>query len=148
MILLCGGEKRLQDSDIKQAKKYWKAMKRGAKHVPAAAPQDEWLIEQLRDPEMSVAYLNAALAEGDQAAFMLALRNVAKARGGVAAVARHAGMNRVALSRALSQKGNPELYSLSRILDAAGLRLLIASRERRARRTRSQSPRGRIARAA
>ena len=40
------------------------------------------------------------LAEGDQAAFMPALRNVAKARGGVAAMARETGMNRVALSRA------------------------------------------------
>jgi len=50
-------------------------------HAPAV-PQDEWLIEQLRDPEMSVAYLNASLAKGEQAAFMLALRNVAKASGG------------------------------------------------------------------
>ena len=77
-------------------------MKREPRNLPAAAPQSEWLTVQLRDAELSAEYLNAALAEGDQAAFMLALRNVAKARGGVAAVARHAGMNRVALSRALS----------------------------------------------
>ena len=86
-------------------------MKRG-KDLPAVA-QDDWLTDQLRDPELSVAYLNAALAEGDQAAFMLALRNVAKARGGVAALARETGMNRVALSRALSESGNPELRSLN-----------------------------------
>jgi len=103
-------------------------MKREPKNLPAAAPQGEWLTEQLRDAELSAEYLNAALAEGDQAAFMLALRNVAKARGGVAAVARHAGMNRVALSRALSGTGNPELRSLTRILDASGLKLLVASR--------------------
>ena len=102
-------------------------MKREPKNR-AAAPQDEWLTEQLRDAELSAEYLNAALADGDQAAFMLALRNVAKARGGgVAAVARHAGMNRVALSRALSGTGNPELRSLTRILDASGLKLLVAS---------------------
>ena len=53
-------------------------MKRG-RNLPAE-DQGEWLTEQLRDPELCVAYLNAALAEGDQAAFMLALRNVAKAR--------------------------------------------------------------------
>jgi probable addiction module antidote protein len=47
---------------------------------------------------------------------MLALRNVAKARGGVAALARETGMNRVALSRALSESGNPELRSLTKIL--------------------------------
>ena len=103
-------------------------MKREPRNLSAAAPQNEWLTEQLRDAELSAEYLNAALAEGDQAAFMLALRNVAKARGGVAAVARHAGMNRVALSRALSGTGNPELRSLTRILDASGLKLLVASR--------------------
>ena len=103
-------------------------MKREPRNLPAAAPQDEWLTEQLRDAELSAEYLNAALAEGDQAAFMLALRNVAKARGGIAAVARRAGMNRVAVSRALSGTGNPELRSLIRILDASGLKLLVASR--------------------
>jgi len=103
-------------------------MKREPRNLPAAVAQDEWLTEQLRDAELSAEYVNAALAEGDQAAFMLALRNVAKARGGVAAVARHAGMNRVAVSRALSGTGNPELRSLTRILDAAGLKLLVASR--------------------
>ena len=105
-------------------------MSKGQKNPPAAVPQDDWLAEQLRDPELSAEYLNAALAEGDQAAFMLALRNVAKARGGVAAVARETGMNRIALSRALSGTGNPELRSLTKILDASGLRLLVASQVR------------------
>ena len=98
-------------------------------HHHATADQGEWLTEQLRDPELSVAYLNAALSEGDQAAFMLALRNVAKARGGVATMARQTGMNRVALSRALSQSGNPELRSLTRILEASGLQLAVVSRD-------------------
>ena len=44
----------------------------------AVVPDDE----QLRDPELAAEYLNTALADGDQAAFMLALRNVAKARSG------------------------------------------------------------------
>jgi probable addiction module antidote protein len=93
-----------------------------------AENQADWLTEQLRDPELSVSYLNAALAEGDQAAFMLALRNVARARGGVAAMARETGMNRVALSRALSERGNPELRSLSRILEASGLQFIVVSK--------------------
>ncbi len=105
-------------------------MRREKKHVPAAVPQDEWLSEQLRDRELAVAYLNAALDEGDQAGFMLALRNVAKARGGVAMLARLTGMNRVALSRALSVNGNPELRNLTRILDASGMRIVVASKGR------------------
>jgi probable addiction module antidote protein len=107
-------------------------MKR-ARNLPAE-DQGEWLTQQLRDPELCVAYLNAALAEGDQAAFMLALRNVAKARGGVAAMARETGMNRVALSRALSEAGNPELRSLTRILEASGLEFKVVPKRRDSRR--------------
>ena len=102
-------------------------MRHARKHAPAAVPHEDWLLEQLRDAELAAEYLNAALAEGDQAAFMLALRDVAKARGGVAAVARETGLNRVALWRSLSVEGNPELGSLNRILEATGLRLVIAS---------------------
>lgn len=109
-------------------------MKRG-KNLPAE-DQGEWLAEQLRDPELCVAYLNAALAEGDQAAFMLALRNVAKARGGVAAMARETGMNRVALSRALSEAGNPELRSLTKILEASGLEFKVVPKAKGARQRR------------
>jgi probable addiction module antidote protein len=107
-------------------------MKRG-KNLPAE-DQREWLTQQLRDPELCVAYLNAALAESDQALFMLALRNVAKARGGVSAMARETGMNRVALSRALSEAGNPELRSLTKILEASGLEFKVVPKKRGAQR--------------
>src|SRR5713226_8305419 len=95
--------------------------------VPPAVPQEGWLLQRLQDAELAAAYLNAALAEGDQGAFMLALRQVAKARRGVSTVVRHTGLNRASLTRALSAKGNPELSSLNRILRATGLRLVIAS---------------------
>src|SRR5574340_969929 len=42
------------------------------------------LIESLRDPCEAAAYLNAAIEEGDRAVFLLALRNVAEAHGGMA----------------------------------------------------------------
>ena len=67
---------------------------------------------------------------------MLALRDVAKARGGVAGVARDTGLNRVALWRSLSAEGNPELDSLNRILEATGLRLVIASAKKATSRRR------------
>jgi hypothetical protein len=72
---------------------------------------------------------------------MLALRNVAKARGGVTALARETGMNRVALSRALSESGNPELRSLIKILDASGLQFVVVTKShgRRARRRHGRS---------
>lgn len=107
-------------------------MKSERKAVPAAVPHEDWLHGQLNDAEFAAEYLNAALVEGDQAAFMLALRDVARARGGITAVARRTGMNRVALTRALSESGNPELRSLTKILDASGVRLqFVAQRARR-----------------
>jgi DNA-binding phage protein len=93
-------------------------MRRGS-DVPAVR-QDGWLIDQLRDAELSIAYLNAALAQGDHAAFMQALGNVTKARG------------------ARSQSGKPALRSLIKMLDASGLQLAVVSkrppRSKRARR--------------
>ena len=56
---------------------------------------------------------------------MLALRQVAMAQGGIAAVARRARLTREAAYRILSKVGNPELRSLSAILAAAGLRLSV-----------------------
>ncbi len=111
-------------------------MRHARKHLAAAVPHEDWLLERLRDSELAAEYLNAALAEGDQGVFMLALRDVAKARGGVAAVAKHTGLNRVALSRSLSPEGNPELDSLNRILEATGLRLVVASGKKAASRRR------------
>jgi probable addiction module antidote protein len=112
-------------------------MRSERKALPAAVPHEGWLLDQLKDAEFAAEYLNASMAEGDQAAFMLALRDVARARGGLTAVARITGMNRVALSRALSEKGNPELRSLSKILDASGVRLQFVALSRRRRATRA-----------
>jgi DNA-binding phage protein len=42
------------------------------------------LIESLRDPSEAEEYLNAALEEDDPELFLVALRNVAEAQGGVA----------------------------------------------------------------
>jgi hypothetical protein len=56
-------------------------MKRSRNPIPPAVPHEGWLLKHLRDPELAAEYLKAALAEGDQAAFMLAVRDVGKARG-------------------------------------------------------------------
>ncbi|HWX43666.1 MAG TPA: addiction module antidote protein [Blastocatellia bacterium] len=84
----------------------------------------ESLLKSLKDPEEAVEYLNAALEEDDEASFILALRNVAEARG-MSVVAAEAELNRVSLYRLLSARGNPKLRSLWRVLDALGLRLSV-----------------------
>ena len=83
------------------------------------------LIESLKDPTEAAAYLNAAIEEGDRAAFLLALRNVAEAHGGMTTVAEKAHLNRESLYRMLSSRGNPEIKSLANLLHAVGLRLAI-----------------------
>ena len=48
---------------------------------------DEFLHEQLRDPELAAAYLTDALEDDSPELFLIALRNVAEAHGGIAAIA-------------------------------------------------------------
>src|SRR5579859_645039 len=93
--------------------------------VEPSLPYEDWLIERLKDPEEAAGYLEAVIDEGNQAALMLALRQIAKANGGIAVVARRAKLTREATYRMLSKSGNPELRSLNAILGAAGLRLSV-----------------------
>lgn len=90
---------------------------------------EEYLDERLRDPARAVGYLNACLEGGDPNVFLLALRDVARARGGIAKLAENTSLNREHLYRMLSENGNPELRSLEVLLDALGFRLSITLKE-------------------
>lgn len=78
----------------------------------------------LADPEEAAAYLNAALEENDQEIFLLALRDIAEARG-FTQIAHTAALNRENLYRMLSAAGNPQLSSLNAVLRSLGLRLSV-----------------------
>ena len=90
---------------------------------------EELLDEDLQDPNEALGYLNACLDDGDPNVFLLALRDVARARGGIAKLAENADLNREHLYRMLSENGNPELRSLEALLDALGFRLSITLKE-------------------
>ena len=94
--------------------------------MPRSAPYDDLLMEMLKDEERALAYLNAALDEQDPRVFLIALRNVTQAQGGIAKVAAHSGLNRESLYRALSEKGNPSVQTLAAVLGALGARLGVA----------------------
>ncbi|RPI99460.1 MAG: putative addiction module antidote protein, partial [Deltaproteobacteria bacterium] len=96
----------------------------------------EDLIDALKDPREAAAYLNAAIDEGDRAVFLLALRNVAEAQGGMAALARKAHMNRENLYRMLSSKGNPEIRSILALLNSMQLRLTVEPKEKSEKKNR------------
>lgn len=85
---------------------------------------EQGLKEALADPEEAAAYLNAALEDGSQDVFLLALRDVANARG-LTHLARETSLNRENMYRILSEKGNPQLSSLTALLDALGLKLAV-----------------------
>lgn len=86
--------------------------------------QDE-LIQALKNPKEASAYLNAALEEKDNRVFLIALRNVAEAFGGLKKISKMSHLNRESLYRMLSDKGNPEISSLEAILESIGLRLAV-----------------------
>ena len=87
----------------------------------------ESLLESLENPDEAAQYLNACLEDEDARVFLLALRDVAGARGGIRAVSRDAHLNRESLYRMLSKSGNPSLDSLAAVLTACGLRLAVQS---------------------
>ena len=90
------------------------------------------LLKSLQDPGEAIQYLNACLEDGDPRVFLMALRDVAAARGGIRVLSREAHLNRESLYRMLSKSGNPSLESLSAVLRAFGLRLAVeSSRPRR-----------------
>jgi probable addiction module antidote protein len=83
------------------------------------------LLKELRDPEYASEYLAQALESGDQATFLLALRDVVEAVGGATVVARQAKIQRESLYKALSNRGNPRLDTLQGILKSLGLRIAV-----------------------
>lgn len=87
---------------------------------------DEAMVALFRDdPATAAATLDAILVDGDQGELLVTLRQMAKAFGGVGAVAKAAELNPTQLYRTLSENGNPELRNLNAILHAMGMRLAI-----------------------
>jgi probable addiction module antidote protein len=84
------------------------------------------VAEHLDDEEAILAYLDAAMEDGDPVLIAAALGDVARARG-MSYVAQKTGMSRESLYRALSPEGNPELATVVRVMKALGLRLKTAA---------------------
>ena len=95
--------------------------------IKASTSYKEVLLRDLADPKEAAAYLNAALAEGSQEVFLMALRDIAEAKGR-AQLSRKAHLNRESMYRMLSGKGNSQLTSLASIQESAGLRLAVEVR--------------------
>lgn len=91
-------------------------------------PFQELSDELLKDTEYAAIYLEEILQSGDIELFKRALRNVASAQmGSMTALAEKTNLARESLYRSLSQKGNPRLETLTKILEASGLRLSVTT---------------------
>ncbi len=101
------------------------------------------LLKRLSDPAYAAEYLAQTLAQRDEAAFMIALRDVVEAGGGIGPLARRVGVKRPSLYKILSKKGNPTLLTLQDILKPLGLRISVVpgatKRRSRAKETILQS---------
>lgn len=91
---------------------------------------DAWLYKHLKNRKAACAHLQVALDEyqndQDKAALMLALKDVAKAQGGIGWLAEETHLNREHLYHLLSEKGNPRIDTLSLILKAFGMHFKLA----------------------
>lgn len=109
-------------------------MTAATKKVGAIAPavdRDKLMIETFRaDPDYADLYLKTALEEineeGGLGGFLIALRRVLEARGGITEAAKKTGLARQSIYRALSEKGNPTVTTLAQLAAVAGLQLTLS----------------------
>jgi probable addiction module antidote protein len=78
--------------------------------------------DYLKSDKDVIAYLEAALEEGDAALFTAALGDVARAKG-MTEIARKTGLGRESLYKALSPDGNPEFATILKVVRSLGLKL-------------------------
>ena len=95
----------------------------------------DYHIEQLRDPEDAKIYLSVALEDyeinEDIDAFLLAVRDVAEAQGGISKLAKRLSLTDDGLNKVLSENGNPQLNTIREILHELGFKFSIEARENR-----------------
>ena len=78
------------------------------------------ITEHLKSEADMVAYLDAALEEGDASLIAAALGDIARAKG-MSQIAKDTGLGRESLYKTLSPTGNPEFATVLKVMRALGL---------------------------
>lgn len=86
---------------------------------------EDYLAEKLKDPEEAAGYLTACLEEGPDV-FLLGVRDVAKAQGGMKKLSEDTELAREALYRMFSDAGNPTFTSISAVIESLGIKIQFA----------------------
>ncbi len=80
--------------------------------------------EYLDSPELIAAYLEEAMADDDPRIFLLALGNVARAKG-INDIARATGLSRQSLYKTLSGEVQPKFDTVQKIIRAVDVKLAV-----------------------
>lgn len=88
---------------------------------------NEAVIEKLRnEPQYTEDYFREAIFglddECGERDFLIAIRHIIEAKGGMRNVAQITGLSRENLYRAFSENGNPTLHTIKQIIHALGLK--------------------------
>jgi probable addiction module antidote protein len=84
--------------------------------------------EHLNTKEDIIAYVEAALEDGDPSLISAVLGDVARSKG-MTQIARETGLGRESLYKSLSIEGNPEFATVLRVIKALGLQLKVVPQE-------------------
>jgi len=82
------------------------------------------VAEYLDSPKMIAAYLTEAFATNDQAFIMVAIGDVARAKG-IAGVAKDTGLSRESLYKSISGNTKPEFDTVRKLLGSFGLKMVV-----------------------
>ena len=83
------------------------------------------LITRLKNPNYAMGYLKASFDDPNPRVFLLALKDVIEATGGITKFSRLSKIPRITLYRILSKRGNPEFFTLANLLHTLGLKLTV-----------------------
>ncbi len=89
----------------------------------------DYLVEELKDPELALEYLNTALEDYQQnqnsKLFLSMLKDIAMAQGGIQKLAQRTNQNRQNIYKIFSTKRTPKINTVSSILNGLGLQLAV-----------------------
>ncbi len=83
------------------------------------------IAEHLNSPEDIRTFLQEVVETGDESDFIHALNTAARAKG-MTEVAKAAGVTRASLYKSLSEGGNPNFATISKVTKALGCKLSVA----------------------
>ena len=82
------------------------------------------VVDYLKTEKDIVAYLSAVLEDGDPALFVAAIGDIARAKG-MTEIAKKSGVTRESLYRALKVEARPRFETVTRVVQALGMKLSV-----------------------